>query len=172
MHKSNIIRQNQENNILIRNAIKKHELITVKKIFSEFPGLLSIDTPFGSWLHVAASSGALEIVKYLITEGLSPNKKGGTFGGNSLNTAVSNGHIDIVEYLLLLNVEMDTTEPERNPLFGAIMKGSLPIVEKLISHDIDYKISYTGDYMNKMDAESFALERGEIEIANYLNSLK
>ncbi|KCX70407.1 hypothetical protein J567_3938, partial [Acinetobacter baumannii 754286] len=31
MHKSNIIRQNQENNILIRNAIKKHELITVKK---------------------------------------------------------------------------------------------------------------------------------------------
>ncbi|KCX70406.1 ankyrin domain protein, partial [Acinetobacter baumannii 754286] len=55
---------------------------------------------------------------------MSPNKKGGTFGGNSLNTAVSNGHIDIVEYLLLLNVEMDTTEPERNPLFGAIMKGS------------------------------------------------
>lgn len=44
--------------------------------------------------------------------------------------------------------------------------------EKLISHGIDYKMSYTGNYMNKMDAEAFALERGEIEIADYLNSLK
>lgn len=172
MHKSNIIRQNQENNILIRNAIKNHNLINLKKIFNEFPSLIFIDTPFGSWLHVAASSGALEIVKYLISEGVDPNKKGGTFGGNSLNTAASSGHIDIVEYLLSLNVEMDTTEPEKNPLFGAIMKGSLPIAEKLICHGIDYKTSYTGNYMNKMDAEAFALEHGEIEIANYLNSLK
>ncbi len=39
MHKSNIIRQNQENNILIRNAIKNHNLINLKKIFNEFPSL-------------------------------------------------------------------------------------------------------------------------------------
>ncbi|ENU79210.1 hypothetical protein F975_02902 [Acinetobacter sp. ANC 3789] len=158
---------------LIRNAIKNNDLNTLKEIFTTFPKLMSIDTPFGTWLHVASSSGTLEIVKYLVLQGLDPNKKGGTFGGNILNTAASSGHIDITEYLLSLNnVEMDISEPERNPLFGAIMKGNLNIVKILIENGIDYKISYTGDYMNNMDAEGFALERGEKEIADYLHLLK
>ncbi|EPL4575531.1 ankyrin repeat domain-containing protein, partial [Acinetobacter baumannii] len=63
-------------------------------------------------------------------------------------------------------------EPEYNPLFTAIYVGNLTIVKILIFRGIDYKISYTGDYMNNMDAEAFALERREKQIASYLNSLK
>lgn len=163
----------RESIALIRNAIKNHDLNTLKEIFATFPKLMSIDTPFGTWLHVAASSGALEVVKYLVLRGLDPNKKGGTFGGNILNTAASSGHIDITEYLLSLNnVDMDISEPERNPLFGSIIKGNLDIVKILIENGIDYKASYTGEYMNNMDAEKFALERGEKEIADYLHALK
>ncbi|EOX7512389.1 ankyrin repeat domain-containing protein, partial [Acinetobacter baumannii] len=71
-----------------------------------------------------------------------------------------------------LNIEMIIEEPEYNPLFTAIYVGNLTIVKILIFRGIDYKISYTGDYMNNMDAEAFALERREKQIASYLNSLK
>ena len=67
---------------------------------------------------------------------------------------------------------MDVDLSERNPLFSAIQEGSLPIVRLLIEGGIDYQLKYNNGTFADMDAEAFAIERGELEIAAYLKSLK
>ena len=38
----------------------------------------------------------------------------------------------------------------------------------LVENNIDISIKYSGETMNDMDAYAFAIERGQIEIAEYL----
>lgn len=158
----------------IHYAIKGNDIDLAIKLLNvnEKLGILSYKTPFGTWLHDASAHGRQLLVEYLVNNGVDINAKGGILGGNALNEAVKNQHIDLINYLLDLNIEMIIDESEHNSLFTAIYVGNLTIVKILIFRGIDYKISYTSDYMNNMDAEAFALERGEKEIANYLNSLK
>jgi ankyrin repeat protein len=130
--------------------------------------LLTVMTPFGTWLHVASSFGKLEIVKHLIALGSKVNARGGTFDGNALNIAASGGYLDIVRYLLSCGAEMDVSEPKRNPLFGAIYGRSEETVKVLLEHGIDTHVKYTSSTMNNMDALAFAIERGEGKIADIL----
>jgi ankyrin repeat protein len=67
---------------------------------------------------------------------------------------------------------MDTSEPERNPLFGAVYGGHLHVVQLLVANGIDFRVKYTGRSMNDMDAKAFAVERGQTEIAKYLRALE
>ncbi|MGX2712997.1 ankyrin repeat domain-containing protein [Acinetobacter baumannii] len=158
----------------IHYAIRDGDIDLAIKLLNsnEEQGILRYKTPFGTWLHDASAYGRQILVEYLVNKGVDINERGGVLGGNALNEAVKNQHIDIINYLLDLNIEMIVEESEHNPLFTAIYVGSLTIVKILIFRGIDYKVSYTGDYMNNMDAEAFALERGEKEIASYLHSLK
>ncbi|MFG6446821.1 ankyrin repeat domain-containing protein [Roseateles sp. BYS180W] len=135
------------------------------------PDCLQIETPFGSWLHVAASSGDLVLTKNLVAAGIEVNRRGGTFDGTAINLAASSGHYDIVVFLLNSGAELDVTEPERNPLFAAIFGGHGSIVELLVRHGIDYRIKYSGRHMKSMSAIEFANERGQTTIAEYLKSL-
>lgn len=73
------------------------------------------------------SIGKLAIVKKLIELGAEVNMPGGVYGGGALNEAASAGNIDIVRYLLSCGAEMDVSEPERNPLFGAIGNGHVDV---------------------------------------------
>jgi ankyrin repeat protein len=57
-------------------------------------------TPFGTWLHIAAAYGRLEIIEYLINAGIDINAQGGTFSANALERAAIKGHLDIAEYLI------------------------------------------------------------------------
>lgn len=66
---------------------------------------------------------------------------------------------------------MDIEEPVRNPLFAAIYAGSKSVVELLVERGAEYKIRYYGDSMKGMDACDFAIERGQLEIAEYLRAL-
>ena len=63
---------------------------------------------------------------------------------------------------------MDTSQPDRNPLFAAIYGGNLEIVKLLVENDIELSIKYSGENMDEMDAYAFAVERGQTEIAEYL----
>lgn len=128
-----------------------------------------METPFGAWLHVAASVGSVEMVKELLDLGVDINARGGTLGGNALNYAASNGHMEVVKYLLSCGAEMDVSEPERNPLFSAIYGGHIEIVNLLIENGIDIHVKYTGESMKNMDALAFAQERGQAEIAALLS---
>jgi hypothetical protein len=120
---------------------------------------------------MAAASGSLSLVKALIELGADINRKGGTFGGAPINEAASQGHLEVVKYLLNHQAELDTTEPERNPLFGAIFNGNIEIVKLLVSAGMDPTIQYSGEYMTNMDALDFAIERGQTLIAEFLRRL-
>ncbi|MBL3641730.1 ankyrin repeat domain-containing protein [Bacillus sp. RHFB] len=156
----------------IRGAIKNSKLDKVRDLLEKEPEMLTWMTPFGNWLHIAAAYGHLEIIEYLINAGIDTNAKGGTFSTNALERAATKGHLDIAEYLINQNVEMDTSEPDRNPLFAAIYCGHFEIVKLLVENNIDISIKYSGDNMKDMDAYTFAIDRGQTEIADYLKERK
>lgn len=148
----------------IRTAIKKGDSDKVVELIGTNKEYLNMMTPFGTWLHVAASRGELDIVKKLIELGVNINTPGGVYGGGALNEAATAGHIEIVKYLLSCGAHMDVSEPERNPLFGAISNGHVDIVKLLIESGIDTKVKYNGETMKEMDALAFAKEQGQEEI--------
>ncbi|MEG7843923.1 ankyrin repeat domain-containing protein [Bacillus mobilis] len=152
----------------IRDSIKSGQLNTLKDLLEREPKMLEYTTPFGTWLHVATAHGQLEIIEYLINSGINIHAKCGTFSTNALERAATKGHLHIVEYFIKHQVEMDTSEPDRNPLFAAIYSGHFEIVKLLVMNGIDITIKYSGNNMKEMDAYMFAVERGEMEIAEYV----
>jgi ankyrin repeat protein len=152
----------------IRSAIKQGDIERVKAFIGSNKEILNYMTPFGTWLHVAATCGNIEIVKYLVDLGLDINIKGGIFNAGAINRAASEGHLDIVSYLISCGAELDVSEPDKNPLFAAIFGGHKEIVQLLIQKGIDIKVKYTGENMKNMDAYSFAIERGQLEIASLI----
>lgn len=57
----------------IRGSIKSGQLDTVSDLLEKEPEMLSWMTPFGTWLHIAAAYGHLEIIEYLINAGIDTN---------------------------------------------------------------------------------------------------
>ena len=157
---------------VVRSEIKSGNTNSVIRIIDSNPSILQMITPFGSWLHVAVSFGNLELVKHLVTLGCDINQRSGTFNSAPINHAASNGYIDIVVFLLEKGASLDVSKPERNPLFAAIYGGHIEIVELLIKSGIDYLVRYSGESMKNVDAYAFAVERGQLEIATLLSSIK
>jgi ankyrin repeat protein len=155
---------------MIRAAIKQGDVKKALALIGDDKARLGMMTPFGTWLHVAASQGKLEIVKRLVELGLDVNAYGGIAGGTPLNEAASEGHIEIVRYLLSLGANLDATEPERNPLFSAIHGGHAAVAKLLVDSGVDTHVKYSGQSMRNMDALAFARERGQEEIAKILSS--
>ncbi|CAM4233161.1 MULTISPECIES: ankyrin repeat domain-containing protein [Bacillus cereus group] len=153
---------------IMRDSIKSGQLDMLRALLGKEPEMLSYVTPFGTWLHVATAHGHLEIIEYLINSGIDIHAKGGTFSTNALERAATKGYLHIAEYLIKHHVEMDTSEPDRNPLFAAIYSGHFEIVKLLVMNGIDITIKYSGNNMKDMDAYTFAVERGEMKIAEYL----
>ncbi|ROZ63878.1 ankyrin repeat domain-containing protein [Ramlibacter sp. WS9] len=153
-------------------AVVAGQFDAFRELFDRHPELLQAETPFGSLLHVAASHGHMEVVRGLVSLGADVNRRGGTFAGAPINVAASNGYLDIVRYLLEAGATLDISEPERNPLFGAVYGGHLQVVRVLVQAGIDTDIRYTGESMEAMDAAAFAKERGQVEIASYLEGLQ
>jgi ankyrin repeat protein len=156
----------------IRNAIKQGDVERVVALIGCDKGRLEMMTPFGTWLHVAASIGKVDIVKRLVEMGANVNAYGGTAGGGSLHRAASDGHVEVVRFLLKCGAELDVSEPERNPLFGAIHWGHTEIAKMLIGSGIDTSVKYTGESMKNMDALAFAREWGRADIVDLLASSK
>lgn len=155
----------------IEDAIEDGKMALCLELIDANPEIRDADTEFGSWLHIAAAHGQLDIVKELALRKMDVNARGGIAGGNALHSAVGNNHIEVVKYLLDAGAKMDVTEPERNPLFGAILEENVDMGMLLIERGIDWKVKYTGTSMKDMDALAFAKERGAEEFVKYLESL-
>ena len=155
-------------NKAIRNAIKRGDINSVKELISNNKEILHTMTPFGSWLHVAAKKGQIEIVEYLVHKGIDVNIKGDIFDASPLRVAAGEGHVEIVQYLIQSGAELDVSSAKRNPLFAAIYGGHKKIVEYLVNQGIDISVQYTGENIKGMDAYQYAKEFGQIEIAEYL----
>lgn len=78
----------------------------------------------------------------------------------------------IVKRLLELGAVLDTTEPDRNPLFGAIYGGHTQVAKLLIDSGIDTSVRYSGANMKHMDALAFAKEWGRSDIVELLESTR
>jgi ankyrin repeat protein len=158
----------QTRNRLLYDAAKQARNMEFIALLQQEPDALNVMTPFGSWLHVAATVGNDELVRYLVNRGLDPSIKGGTHKGGAINLAASNGHLKVVQYLLSCGAQVDTSEPERNPLFAAIYGGHADVAMCLLDSGIDASIKYSGQSMKEMDAVAFAKERGQLEIAEVI----
>lgn len=154
----------------IRQAIKQGELRDVIRLIGNDRSRLSMMTPFGTWLHVAAAHGKLDIVKWLVEMGADVNAYGGITGGGPLDEAASNGHYDVVKFLIESGAVLDTSDSVHNPLFAAIYGGHTDVARLLIDSGIDIGCSYTGQYMHNMDAVAFAEEWGRSDIVELLKA--
>lgn len=151
-------------------AIKQEDLAELARLFRQDPQLPKLQTPFGSWLHVAAEYSKPAVAKYLVEHGLDIEQKSGVAGGTAINIAASEGCSEIVAYLLERGATLDVSAPERNPLFSAIYGGHAELVAILLDAGIDATVRYTGPSMKNMDAAAFARERGQAELARLVEA--
>ncbi|MFJ7467258.1 ankyrin repeat domain-containing protein [Peribacillus frigoritolerans] len=158
----------KEKGIKVYNLIKDGNIEQAKEIFITDKSLLDFVTPFGTWLHVAARAGKLDMIKILVKSGMDINKNEGVPKSAPIAHAASEGEISIVEYLFENGAILDVSDPNTNPLFSAIYGGHLDIVKYFVKNDIDITVKYSGDTMKDMGAYEFAIERGQTEIAEYL----
>ncbi|MEW4284584.1 ankyrin repeat domain-containing protein [Priestia koreensis] len=159
---------NKEKIIKIYDLIKNGDIEQAKEIIITNKSLLNFVTPFGTWLHVATRAGELDMIKFLVKSGMDININEGVPKSAPIAHAASEGEINIVEYLFDKGAILDVGDPNRNPLFSATYGGHLDVVKYLIQNGIDITVKYTGDTMKDMGAYEFAIERGQVEIAEYL----
>jgi ankyrin repeat protein len=155
----------------IQAAIEGGDVAKVEALIGSDKDRLNMSTRlFGTWLHVAASLGQLEIVKRLVDMGADVNAVGGLEGSTPLHLAAAAGHLDIAKYLLSHGATLDASAPENNPLFGAIYGGHTEMVKLLMDAGIDTSVRYQGRSIKNMDALAFARERGQSDIEQMLLS--
>lgn len=152
----------------MREAIKSGDASLVVALVRSDAEHVTITTVFGTWLHVAARYGNVNVSNGLIDCGLNVNARGGILGGTPINVAASAGHIEMVRSLLSRGATLDTEKPEWNPLFAAIYGGHIDIVKLLMEVGVDPRIRYTTETRSNVDALAFARERGQSDIAAYL----
>ncbi|EOD5343938.1 ankyrin repeat domain-containing protein [Vibrio parahaemolyticus] len=140
-------------------------------LLSKNSDLVCLQTPLGSFLHIASDKDDLELCKALVEMGAYIDAQDILSGASPLHRAAANGNENILNYFISLGATLDTSEPDRNPLFTAIHHGHLNIVKLLVAAGIDTKVRYTGQTMKNMGAIDFAYEWGQTEIANYLQSI-
>ena len=133
--------------------------------------LVNLQTPLGTFLHIASDKDNLELCEALVKMGSDINAQDNISGTSPIHRAAANGNENILNYFLGLGAKLDTSEPDRNPLFTAIHHGHINIVKLLISAGIDSSVRYTGQTMKNMGAIEYAHEWGRKEIANYIKSV-
>ena len=92
-------------------AIEEDNREKVFELIGSDQDLLHMMTPFGTWLHIAASKGKLEVLMRLIELKADINRRGGLFDG-AVNEAASEGHFIthfLIEYKFItqLTVKMN-----------------------------------------------------------------
>jgi uncharacterized protein len=153
------------------DTIRQEDLERFMFLMEEDRSRLHMVTVFGTWLHHAASCGSLEIVRYLVSQGLDVNKRCENVASlfTPINAAVTSGRRDVVRYLLDCGAKIDTSKGSvENLLFAVAHKGYTEIARLLIDKGIDAKTKYNSDTMKNVDAIALAYEYGQNEMVDLL----
>lgn len=120
------------------------------------------------WLYEAASGGNVELVRYLLAKGLSPNERSiYSFKMPALTAACSIGNSPIAEMLVASGACIDVEDIGDNALFSAVHARSLDCVKLLVDAGIDIHKTYDLGHRFK-NALAFAEDEGCADIAAYL----
>ncbi len=165
MKGSDFIRQHLDLYKEIRGSLKAANGAKFIELIECHRHMLDVDSPFGTWLHVAAKYGAIDAIKYLLKTDIDVNHRSGALQTNALGDAAAEGNYEVISLLLDAGCEFDTSEPYRNPLFLAIQKGHTEAVKLLVERGIDTSVTH-GD--SNRDAIQFAKEWGHLDIVEIL----
>lgn len=156
----------------IRKSIKNGDIGEFVRLLGEDESLLHLDTPFGTWLHMAAAHGKMDIVQWLVSHGMDVNVRGATIEGRPLDEAAAAGNVDIVNFLIGSGATLDVSDSVRNPLLSAIVEGvsesHTAVAKLLIDAGIDTTIRYPN--LHNMDALEYAKEWGRSDIVALLQA--
>ena len=156
----------------IHRAIKRGSLAEVTRLIGDDKELLRLWTPFGTWLQDAASCGYLDIVQWLVSQGMDVNAYNESNESPPLCKAAARGHVEVVRFLLGVGATRDVSESVRNPLLAAIVGGSseshTAVAKLLIDSGINTTVRYP--HFDNMDALEYAKEWGRSEIVELLEA--
>jgi uncharacterized protein len=156
----------------IRKAIKEGKFTDVVSLVGTDLSSLRMETPFGTWLHMACSHGQIDIVTWLVSQGAEIDSIGGVGGRRPIDEAAASGNSEIVHYLIEAGATLDVSNSLRNPLFSAIVGGlsesHTTVAKVLIDAGIDTTIRYPN--LDNMDALEYAKEWGRSDIVTLLEA--
>ena len=120
------------------------------------------------WLHVASSTGNVELVEFLLDSGFDPNEyDSSSIPQRSLTIACREGHMAVARCLVAADAPLNVDNIDDNALFSAIYARSLECVKLLVDVGIDIHKPYDLGHRFK-NALAFAEEEGCTDIAKYL----
>jgi uncharacterized protein len=156
---------------LILDAIDIGDVEELKTLFERFPQSVESSVPgFGNWLIYACQYGSISVIEYLIEMGFNVNETKKNGDQCPLEAATSAGRAEVVSLLIKSGAVSDTHTSLLNPLFGAVIGGSLECAQLILATGIDTSLRYVlGDPNNpSIDALAFALLQGQSDIANLI----
>lgn len=174
----------------ITKAIREGDIIRLEHIFALYPDMLHAKLAVGqsTWLHYACGKGEMQVVLYLISQGIDINEKDERGERTALSLACGSGHLEIVRYLLehgaTISIEKSITNPlfdcvpgyvmDRHPVHGndTLPEDYFKIAELLLDCGIDYNVCYNTETMSNMDAMAFACMWGRQDIARLIADRK
>jgi ankyrin repeat protein len=114
----------------IQDASRSSSLETVKSVIESGIPLYDLYDPTADErpnpVHLAATVGDLDTVKYLISKGFDETKEI-TVHGSPLNCASRHGHLEVVKFLVESGVDPNKTFSD--PIYDACEGGHLPVIK-------------------------------------------
>lgn len=120
-------------------ALVKGNIDNVKKSILNGADIKAIDIKSRTALHYAASSGSLEVVKFVLSFDIDPNCKD-LNGYTPLHTSIIHNCINITEYFLN-NFKLDANienKKMQSPLFLAAKNGCEDMIKLLLKHKFTF----------------------------------
>jgi len=122
----------------IHSAALQNQTSLARSLLSANPALLNVKDPDGRTpLHVAASSGALDVTRYLLDQKAEVNAKD-SMGWSALMIAVSAGHESVVQELVGSGADVKAANDKGiTSLHYAASKGRVSVGKLLIERGAD-----------------------------------
>lgn len=116
----------------MREAIKNDDLKKVQELLQEDKDKLNLVLPIGSWLNLAITCQAVDIMEYLLDQGIDQQILIASTKGNSLSNAAAVGTPELLKYLLSRGIKLICECNDSNPIFSSIRGNNISTLKFLL----------------------------------------